>query len=176
MRVDQLTGVVVPGYPLLLRFAIAAVIALSATIPAIPANEPPPANDDRLLRYAGSYETDQFLADPRVADPLRRVAGGDLAHLQHNLDVRGSIDLVSGWLTIAGNAPHAGTAEEAVVCIHPDGGSAHAAILSDGVITVMTTVDDYVSLPLCVKDWITLVNSRHVDRLTRPMNTRIVNP
>jgi hypothetical protein len=154
---------------------MAVVIALLVAPSGVPAIESSRISHDSLLGYAGTYDTDQFFSDPRVSDPLSEVADADLDRLQRNLSVRGSIDLISGWLAVAGNAPHAGTEEEAVVCIHPDSGNAHAAIFSKGAISVLTMESDYVHLPLCVKDWITQVNSRHLDRLTQPDNTRLVN-
>ena len=51
-------------------------------------------------------------------------------------------------------------------------GAVNAAILSAGAIAVFTRIGDYASLPLCIKDWVTQVNSGHRDRFTRPPNVR----
>lgn len=127
----------------------------------------------RLLDYVGSYESNQLLADPRVAPLLQRVAGDQLEHLRENINVLGPVDLVSGWLKLAGNAPHAGTEEEAVICINPDRVEVQAAIFSKGKIMVLSEQTDYMNLPLCIKDWITQVNSLHHDRMVRPSNVSL---
>jgi hypothetical protein len=49
-----------------------------------------------------------------------------------------------------------------------------AAIFSIGSITVYSEHPDYNSQGLCIKDWITQVNSGHRDRLAVPANVRIV--
>jgi hypothetical protein len=153
-----------------LAFATLFVVLLPFTIRADVSRETQHA---RLIAYAGSYEGNQLLADPGVAPLLRRVAGDHLEHLLRNLNVVGSVDLVSGWLKLAGNAPHSGTEEEAAVCINPDGQVVHAAIFSKGQIMVLTELSDYVNLPLCIKDWITQVTSLHSDRLAQPANVRL---
>ncbi len=149
------------------------VATLLALLPlAIRADVPAGTRHARLFDYVGSYETDQLLADPRVAPLLQRVAGNQLKHLRENINVLGSVDLVSGWLKLAGNAPHAGTEEEGVICINPDRAEVQAAIFSKGKITVLTEQTDYMNLPLCIKDWITEVNSLHNDRMVQPSNVR----
>lgn len=130
----------------------------------------------RLNAYAGTYSTSEFLNDPAVAGELRIIAGGELEHVELNLNVTGPIDLISGWLTVSGNAPHQGTEEEAVVCMHPELKQVHAALFSDARFTVLTRADSYVQLPLCIKDWITLVESRHRNRLVQPANVRLQSP
>lgn len=140
------------------------------------AGVPADSGHARLIDYAGSYETDQLLADTRVAPLLQRIAGDQLEHLQENLNVIGSVDLVSGWLKAAGNAPHGGTEEEAVVCVNPDRAEAHAAIFSKGEIIVLTELTGYMNLPLCIKDWITQLNSLHNDRMVQPANVSLKSP
>lgn len=48
---------------------------------------------------------------------LARLLGGERGHLERNLNVSGSVDVIGGVLAISGNAPHRGTEEEAVVCV-----------------------------------------------------------
>lgn len=132
--------------------------------------------DERALvgRYVGSWDVSGFLAE---LDPeLRRLLGPDLAALRRNLSVTGSIDYYGGALAVSGNAPHQGTEEEAVVCVQTgsQGRRVHAAILSGGQVTVHTREREYRYLPICIKDWITLANSRHAGRLARPGNVRLV--
>lgn len=128
------------------------------------------------IKYAGSYESDPFLKEPAVRAALQRLLGPELRHLQQNLNVAGSIDLVGGALSLSGNAPHKGTEEEAVVCVVPPGQLVEAAIYSRGAVTVFAKDPSYVNATLCIKDWITLANSRHADRLKQPRNVRMVNP
>lgn len=150
------------------------IATLLALLPlAVRADVPASTRHARLFDYVGSYETDQLLADPRVAPPLQRVAGKHLEHLRENINVLGSVDLVSGWLQLAGNAPHAGTEEEGVICINPDRAEVQAAIFSKGKIMVLTEQTDYMNLPLCIKDWITQVNSLHNDRMVQPSNVSL---
>jgi hypothetical protein len=126
-----------------------------------------------LQKYAGSDDTDALLNEPAVRDALQRLLGGELPHLELNLNVRGSADLISGTLSLSGNAPHQGTVEEAVVCISSYNMDVSAAIFSGGNVTVYSRVRQYEYLPLCIKDWITLVNSEHRDRLAQPANVRM---
>ena len=127
-----------------------------------------------LQKYAGSEDTDAFLNEPKVRDALQRLLREELPHLQRNLDVRGSVDVISGALSISGNAPHQGTEEEAVVCISTYNLVVSAAIYSSGMVTVYSGIEQYETLQLCIKDWITLANSEHRDRMTQPGNVRMV--
>ena len=129
-----------------------------------------------VAKWAGSDDTDALLADPAVKAQLTRLLGKELAHLKQNLDVRGSVDLISGVLALSGNATHGGGEEEAVVCIAPMGPVVQAAILSKGVITAYAADGKYDSLLLCIKDWITQANSKHDDRFQQPKNVRMGRP
>ena len=76
---------------------------------------------------------------------------------------------------VSGNAPHKGGEEEGVICVNPySPGMVEAAIFSRGKITVFATAEKYEYLSLCVKDWITQVNSGHRDRMTQPKNVSVV--
>ena len=74
---------------------------------------------------------------------------------------------------INGNAPHQGTEEEAVVCVSTYNLDATAAIYSKGIVTAYSRDKTYENLPRCIKDWITLVNSQHSDRVQQPKNVRM---
>jgi len=126
-----------------------------------------------LRQFAGSDDTDAFLGHPRIRPQLEQLLGTELEHLEDNLNVRGSVDVVGGWLSVDGNAPHQGTLEEAVVCVSPYNLQVSAAILSNGTITAYTRGGTYDNLPRCIKDWITLANSQHRDRLWQPPNVRM---
>lgn len=126
-----------------------------------------------LRQYAGSYDTDGLLRHPRVRPQLQALLGTELPHLDRNLAVRGSVDVIGGELSIDGNAEHAGTEEEAVVCVSGDGPTVMAAILSGITITVYARATSYDEVSRCIKDWITQANSRHRDRLAQPGNVRL---
>ncbi len=129
-----------------------------------------------IAKWAGNEDTDAFLRQPAVRAELKELLGAELAHLEHNLNVRGSVDLIGWALYIDGNAPHQGTEEEAVVCVMPPKMTVEAAILSQGTITVYTRAAQYEYTSRCIKDWITQANSGHVDRMKQPANVRVAKP
>jgi hypothetical protein len=126
-----------------------------------------------LRQFAGSDDTDALLRHPKVRPQLQTLLGSELPHLITNLDVRGSVEVVGRDLSVSGNAPHRGTEEEAVVCISFYDLAVTAAIFSKGTITAYSRGKAYDSLPRCVTDWITQVNSGHGDRLNQPKNVRM---
>ena len=164
----------VTDFRLLVR--IAAVCAAALVAGAATAQGPEAAARARLAKYAGSYDTDALLREPAVRAELRKLLGPQLKHLVNNLNVKGSVDVIGGALSISGNAPHQGTEEEAVVCVVPINMMLEAAILSRGAITVFTRAEKYEYAMLCIKDWVTLANSGHVDRLKQPANVRVAKP
>lgn len=126
-----------------------------------------------IVKWAGNYDTEAFLRLPTVRTELQKLLGPELEHLMHNLNVRGAVDLNGQTLSVNGNAPHQGTEEEAIVCVGAGRMEVEAAILSKNTITVFTRAENYEYTSLCIKDWITLANSRHADRLTRPTNVQM---
>ncbi len=156
------------------RAAVLGVGLLAAIV--LVGAEPKQSGEDLRRRFAGSLDTDAFLREPSVRGELVALLGDELDHFVHNLDVRGEVDLVSGHLSLVGNAPHGGTEEEAVLCVAIYDRSVSAAILSKGAITVYARRPDYDAQPLCIKDWITQVNSGHRDRMTQPANVRMAPP
>lgn len=126
-----------------------------------------------VTRYAGNYDTDALLREPFVSAALGTLLGTQKQHFLDNLDVRGSVDITSGALSLAGNAVHHGGEEEAVLCVEPVNCIVSAGLLSDGVITIYAANSDYGVQNLCIKDWITQVNSAHRDRLLQPANVRL---
>ncbi len=131
-----------------------------------------------LAKYTaspGRDDSEGLLKEPAVRAELQRVVGAQLPKLMQNLNVRGSIAFDGGSLSIAGNAPHKGTEEEGVVCVTPFGPAlVEAAIFSRGKVTLFSTAEKYEYATLCVKDWITLVNSAHRDRFVQPRNVQMV--
>ena len=136
-------------------------------------NSAPTPGQELLREFAGSYDTDAFLRHPSFRPQLERLLGEELEHLEWNLNVKGSVDVIGGWLAVSGNAPHQGTEEEAIVCVSTYNLEVGAAILSKGTVTAYARDGTYDSLPLCVKDWITQVNSQHKDRFDQPQNVRM---
>ncbi len=129
-----------------------------------------------INKWAGNYDTDAFLRLPAVRSELQKLLGPELEHLMHNLNVRGAVDLNGQTLSVNGNAPHQGTEEEAIVCVTSGSMAVEAAILSQDAVTVFTRAEKYEYAGLCIKDWITLANSRHTDRFVQPANVRVVKP
>jgi hypothetical protein len=133
------------------------------------------ASTEMIARYVGGWDVDALLGEPPIAAELHALLGDSLKQLEFNLDVTAGVEYYGGALTVSGNAPHLGTEQEAVVCVQPLAvPRVHAAIYSRGAITVYTREARYEYLPTCVKDWITLVNSGHVDRMEQPGNVSLV--
>ena len=129
-----------------------------------------------IAKWAGSYDTDAFLRQPEVHTELQKLLGSELEHLMHNMNVRGAVDLSGQTLSVNGNAPHQGTEEEAIVCVTLGSMTVEAAILSKKTVTVYMRAEKYEYASICIKDWITLANSRHADRFEQPSNVRVVGP
>ena len=131
-----------------------------------------------LAKYTatpGREDSDALLREPAVQAELKRLVGNQLPKLMQSINVRGAIAYDGGSLVIAGNAPHKGGEEEGVVCVNPySPGLVEAGLFSRGKITVFGSAEKYEYLTLCVKDWITQVNSGHRDRTTQPKNVSFV--
>jgi hypothetical protein len=129
-----------------------------------------------LRKYAGSPDYPALLKEPQVKANLQAVVGRQLPTLMRNLNVAGDIGLVSGALSISGNAPHKGGEEEGVICVSEYDGKVEAAIYSKGRVSVFAKDKNYEFLMLCIKDWITQVNSGHRDRFKQPANVQFGKP
>jgi len=123
-----------------------------------------------LKTYIGAYAAVELLQDVRVAGPLADLLGSELAHFKRNLEVAGPIDLISGQLSLSGNASHQGGLEEAVLCISLRDSTVSAALFSKSVIGIYANLDHYDQVSRCIKDWITSVNVSHSARLSMPEN------
>lgn len=148
----------------------AATMALAALSAQAQGNMPP------LRKYVGSPDYPALLKEPAVKAKLQAVVGKQLPALMHNINVTGDMGLVSGAITISGNAPHKGGEEEGVICVAEYDGTVQAAILSKGRITVFAKDGKYDGLMICIKDWITQANSGHRDRFQQPKNVRFAKP
>jgi len=150
--------------------ALAAAACIAAPLTA-PAQSTPP-----LRKYVGSADYPAMLKDPLVQPKLQAVVGKQLPALMRNINVTSDIDRIGGALAITGNAPHQGGEEEGVICVSEFDGTVQAAIFSKGRITVFAKQPAYDSLMLCIKDWITQVNSGHNDRFKQPKNVAFGKP
>ena len=158
------------------RIPLWALLAVMTLLKVGSAQTPAPTQGAELMReFANSDDTDAFLRHARIRPQLQQLLGAELPHLEINLDVRGSVDVISGWLSVIGNAPHQGTEEEAVVCVSAYNLEVTAAILSDGIITAYARGATYDNLPRCITDWITQANSGHKDRFEQPQNVRMAD-
>jgi hypothetical protein len=153
---------------------VIAIVAVFASAPAAQGDEA--TQRAMIAKYAGSYDTGAFLKEPAVRAELHKLLGSELTHLLHNLNVKGAVDLSGETLSVNGNAPHQGTEEEAIVCVSvlPLKTIVEAAIFSKGAVTVFSRAEKYEYASICIKDWITLANSRHADRFVQPANVRVV--
>jgi hypothetical protein len=129
-----------------------------------------------LKKYIGNPDTDALLKEPAVRSRLEAMLGTQMPQLMRNLNVRSDVELVGGALALQGNAPHKGGEEEAIVCIADQGPTPHveAAVFSKGRVTVFAKAPQYEYLMICIKDWITQVNSGHRDRMAQPKNVQVV--
>lgn len=127
-------------------------------------------------KYIGNPDTDALLKEPAVHARLEAMLGKQLPRLIQNLKVKGEVELIGGALALSGNAPHMGGEEEALVCIADavPVPLVEAAIFSKGRVTIFAKSPQYEGLMLCVKDWVTQVNSGHRDRMTQPKNVQLV--
>jgi hypothetical protein len=160
-----------------LLLAAVAMPLLSLLIPLRDVNSqaaPGAAGAALVRKYANTDLGFRLLRESPVRSALVRLLGDRLQQLEHNLDVSGSVDVIDGSLAVSGIAPHQGGEQEGIVCIVSYDLSVHAAILSGRTIELFTPAASYTNVPLCIKDWITQINSGHRDRFDPPGNVRIV--
>ena len=128
--------------------------------------------------YAGDYKSHEVLEDKTLKPILKKILGKEYQHFITNLDVIGSVDLISGGIVLEGNASHNGGEEMAKLDVNLYNGVVTAAILSKGKIEVYTDRKDYkkqdpnnyMSLPISVKDWIALIVTELKYRFDKPQN------
>jgi hypothetical protein len=161
-----------------LRAGRGGVFLLALAAWALPAAAP--ADDEtaraQIARYVGTWQVEAFLAKPGVRDELHALLGPRLGALERNLSVNGGVEFIGGLLAVRGNAPRRGTEEEAVVCVQPSGATpaVHAAIYSERAVSVFSRQVRFTWLPVCIRDWVTLVNTEHAGRFAQPANVRMV--
>lgn len=128
--------------------------------------------------FAGDYKSYEVLEDKKLKPILKKILGKEYQHFISNLDVIGSVDLISGSIVLEGNASHGGGEEMAKLDVNLYSGVVTAAILSKGKIDVYTdrkdykkqNPDNYMSLPISIKDWIALIVTELKYRFDKPTN------
>lgn len=152
---------------------LAAVVLFSIMIGAQVQND-----FNRFKPYAGDYKSNEILEDKTLKPILKKILGKEYNHFISNLDVIGSVDLISGGIVLEGNAPHNGGEEMAKLDINLYSGIVTAAIFSKGKIDVYTDRKDYkkqdannyMSLPISIKDWIAVLSTELKYRFDKPQN------
>ena len=159
--------------------ALIAVIGMASVFMSATAAQGDQATQRAMIaKWAGSYNPEGLLNEPAVRGELQKLLGAEMDHLLRNLNVRAGVDLSGETLSVNGNAPHRGTEEEAIVCVTvlPLKTIVEAAILSKSAVTIYSRNTTYENASICIKDWITLVNSGHIDRFQQPKNVHVVKP
>ena len=132
----------------------------------------------RFKIFVGDYKSNDILTDKTLKPILKKILGKEYQHFITNLDVIGSVDLISGGIVLEGNASHNGGEEMAKLDINLYSGIVTAAILSKGKIDVYTDRKDYkkqdennyMNLPISVKDWIAVISAQLKYRFDKPAN------
>ena len=87
------------------RIPLWALLAVMTLLKVGSAQTPAPTQGAELMReFANSDDTDAFLRHTRIRPQLQQLLGAELPHLEINLDVRGSVDVIGGQLAVNGNA------------------------------------------------------------------------
>lgn len=128
--------------------------------------------------FVGDYKSYEVLEDKKLKPILKKILGKEYQHFISNLDAIGSVDLISGSIVLEGNASHGGGEEMAKLDVNLYSGVVTAAILSKGKIDVYTdrkdykkqNPDNYMSLPISIKDWIALIVTELKYRFDKPAN------
>lgn len=100
-----------------------------------------------LARYIGTYDYEAVLDDPAVRAALMKRAGAHTDRIVANLQTRGPIDFIDGYLVLTGLAPHRGGEEEATVWIRIYDGEVRAALLHAGTMTLFAPEQHFHYLP-----------------------------
>lgn len=112
-----------------------------------------------LQSYAGKYRGDADVLDAHaLATILARLPGNAALHLNRNLDVTGPVELADCHLVLAGNAPHMGTEQDAMLDVGLDTGTVIAAIHGGGRIDIYLLADHattprWETLPRKLREW-----------------------
>jgi hypothetical protein len=130
----------------------------------------------RLLPYAGTYLTDQFLAEADLARALDGLLGPELEHLRANISVTGSIDLVGCSLVVSGNADHMGGLEDGILAVNLSAGTVGAAIHTEDRFDIYVDSTDPYAVPISIRDWLAVVAVEYRYRFELPPNARQVPP
>jgi len=121
-----------------------------------------------LAPYIGTYRYDAILADPAVAAALDAFTGTDAARIRINLQVAAPIGFAGADLVMAGNAPHRGGLDEAIVLVRIFDGSVRAALLHEGRMTLYAPDTDFAYLPEPLRTFVRTRLDRSVDAQVPP--------
>ncbi|MFZ2323845.1 MAG: hypothetical protein WAV89_09120 [Ignavibacteriaceae bacterium] len=132
----------------------------------------------RFKVFVGDYKSNEILTDKTLKPILKKILGKEYQHFIGNLDVIGAVDLISGGIVLEGNAPHNGGEEMAKLDINLYSGIVTAAILSKGKIDIYTDrknykkqdENNYMNLPISIKDWIAVISTQLKYRFDKPAN------
>jgi hypothetical protein len=124
------------------------------------------------------FKSYDILEDKKLKPILKKILGKEYQHFVSNLDIIGSVDLISGGICLEGNASHKGGEEMAKLDVNLYTGIVTAAILSKGKIDVYTDRKDYkkhdqenyMNLPISIKDWIAVLSTDLKYRFDKPKN------
>lgn len=127
---------------------------------------------------AGDYKAYDILEDAKLKSILKKMLGKEFNHLVTNLDVMGPVDLIGGNIVLQGNASHKGNEEMALLDINLYSGVVCAAIYSKGKIEIFTDKqnysksdnNNYMNVPISIKDWLAVIGSNLKYRMEKPGN------
>jgi hypothetical protein len=122
-----------------------------------------------LVRYIGTPQYDKVFDDPHVKAALERQLGPEVRRLKRNMQSRGPIDFISGYLVIVGIRPHVGNEHNAIVAVQIHDGEVIAGIFTQGKYTLYTRKSDtYIEVPQPVWNW---VYYDQIKKITDPVPT-----
>lgn len=127
-------------------------------LPAI-ANESRDAESASLRQLVGTKDKTKFLSAPVVKQFLQKLSIADQTGLTSALATTGVIESIGNHVLLRGIEPQRGGEREAVICVSATSGAIYAGSLVDESIYIYSTVDEYTSLPDCIRMWISYVKS-----------------
>jgi len=112
-----------------------------------------------LKQLVGTIDKAKFLSQPAVRQFLQKLPAADRARITSALATTGVIESIGNHVLLRGIEPQRGGEREAAICISVSSAAIYAGNLIDESIYVYSTVDEYTSLPDCIRMWISYVKS-----------------
>ena len=112
-----------------------------------------------LKQLVGTIDKAKFLSHPAVRQFFQKLPAEDRVRLTSALATTGVIESIGNHVLLRGIEPHMGGEREAAICASVSSAAIYAGSLVDGSIYVYSTVDEYTSLPDCIRMWISYVKS-----------------